>query len=249
MRKMLAVAVVLGLAALPVMAGVGTVTPVSQSTLTAGQTFNAATGQLSQTAPSPRFAGTIYADVGVAGVLNAGTTASYPLPVGDDIHAIAGGTMTSFTFGYFMPSTASGPTGQVTFRFYTTDISLTAVPPSPPSGAFYTTTVTVAGLPNSASGGVYVSAVAVTGLSVPVGTDFWIEQDWSGNGVPVGGPIITGDSSGAVGFSYSVFSQTGSLWTLTNSWADFFYVVNVVPEPATIGLLAFGGLVILRRRK
>ncbi|MCB9849986.1 MAG: PEP-CTERM sorting domain-containing protein [Phycisphaerales bacterium] len=243
MRKMLAVAVVLCLAAMPAMAAVGNVSPVSTSTLPVSK-YNAQTGQLTPTTLGSRAGGTIYQDFTQSGYfLGQGLTASYTPAVGDDIHATAAGTMTSFTFAYVLPSaTASGfpnSGSAVTINFHANTAADGLVPPFPATPGFFSINVT--GLPTG------THAIAVTGLSVPVGTDFWIEQDWAANGVLRGGPILS-TSGGTIGYSHSIFSQTGSTWTLP-IWADFFLAVNIVPEPASIGLLAFGGLVVLRRRR
>lgn len=254
MRKMLAVAAILGLAALPAWADRGTTVSLSGRTVQTGHTYNAVTGQLQPGAPASRFVGAIYQDGAVASVWPMGSGAAYPAPSGDDIHAIAGGTMTSFTFGYFAPSSLNtAPLLGVTFRFYNiTNLATDGpIPPYPPAGAFATVAVSVPSLPNyvTTSGSFLgLSAVAVTGLAIPVGTDFWIEQDWRFGGAYYAGPIVTGNSGGTVGYSHDLFSQTGSLWGL-GAWADFFYGVNVIPEPATISLVALAGLVVLRRRR
>jgi len=245
MRKMLAVAVVLGLAALPTMAAVGNLTPVSTGTLPM-VTYNAQTGQISPSSPGTRAGIPIYQDFTQSGYfLGQGTTATYTPAVGDDIHAVAAGTMTSFTFGYYLPSlTASGlfpnSGSAVTINFHSNTAADGIVPPYPTTPGFFSITLT--GLPGGGA-----NAVAVTGLSVPVGTDFWIEQDWAANGVLRGGPLLA-TSGGTLGYSHSIFSQTGSAWHL-GVWPDFFYGVNVSPEPASIALLALSGLVVLRRRR
>lgn len=189
----------------------------------------------------------IYADLNtVAKYLNAGTAAQYPLPVADDIHAISGGTITSFTFGYYTPDAG---TKSLLVNFFADNPADTVIPPWPAGTPAPIASYMLTGL---TGGGAY--AFTITGVNVPVGPDFWFEGDYSGSyGLGGGsadfGPLITGNSGGTVGYSHSIFAQTGSTWTLTSgTWVDFYLSFDIVPEPATIGLLVLGGLMILRRR-
>lgn len=187
----------------------------------------------------------IYADlVTAASYLNTGTTATYPLPVGDDIHAISGGTITSFQMGYYIP--AGGTTGNILVNFFANDAVDSIVPPWPAGSPAPIASYLIGVQP-----GAWI--VTITGVSVPVGQDFWFEEDWSNaygqsTAIATGGPLLTKNAGGTVGYSHSIYSQTGSTWGLTGAWADFVLSFSVVPEPATIGLLAIGGLLALRRR-
>ena len=44
-------------------------------------------------------------------------------------------------------------------------------------------------------------------------------------------------------------ADSGSRVTLDNSTLTVGYLVNAIPEPATLGLLGLGGLVMLKRRR
>ncbi|HRX83707.1 MAG TPA: PEP-CTERM sorting domain-containing protein [Phycisphaerae bacterium] len=241
MRKLIAMVAVLAVAALPAIAGVGTALPVGSTMNFA--TMNAQSGVITPGISQNRVI-PIYADLNTAlAYLNQGSGASYPLPVGDDIHATSGGTVTSFVFGYYVPTSVSGAGPfAVTIKFWPGD----PTDSDPPGfgGAASLTSFTLTGLPGG------VNAFNITGLSVPVTADFYIEQDWAGNGVLNGGPLLTGNSGGTVGYSHDGFSQTGSMWTLSSgTWSDFYYSVDVAPEPGTIALLALSGLAVLRRRR
>jgi hypothetical protein len=230
MKKVLVMLALVGLLAAPAYAGIVNVSP---------------SGAVKVLPAGPRGA-PIYADLTTSGYyMNAGTTASYPLPVGDDIHAISGGTITSFVLGYY--TTEAAPFN-LHVRFYASDATDGGIPPTPPGAApAPIADYVLNGLPGA--GGWFVT---IPGVNVPVGQDFWFEEDWSNSwgaigatAVATGGPLIA-TSGGTVGYSHSTFSQTGSLWGLS-IWADWVLEFDT-PEPATIGLLAMAGLFILRRR-
>lgn len=209
----------------PVMAGVTAPSPVTVTVL----------DQSSGLRGTP-----IYADLVTAlSYLNNGSASTYPLPVGDDIHAIAGGTITSFTMGYYAPTVTTFQTFNLPVAFYTNTAGDFNVPGG---GAALNTAFTISGLP----GGAII--VSITGVSIPVGADFWFEESWAA-AVGTGGPLLTLNSGGTVGYSHSWFSQTGTTWGLGTAWADFVLAFNVVPEPATICLMALGGLGLLIRRR
>ena len=143
--------------------------------------------------------------------------------------------------GYYIPTAVSGAGPfTVTFNFWAGDPT-DSTPPGA-VGSSLISSFSVGGL----NGGAV--ALGITGLSIPVGADFYIEQDYAGNGIINGGPLLTFNSGGTVGYSHSAFSQTGSMWTLSGGWADFYHSVDV-PEPTTISLMVVGGLLALRRRK
>ena len=242
MKRLLAFAAVLALVSTPALAGpagalpVGT--PVGQMEIDLGG------------GAGPRGLTVIYSDLATSGYyMNAGTTASYPLPVGDDIHATQGGNVTELVFGY--ANLGSGINWNLDLRFFANTALDGTVPPWPQG----TATIATINVPALNFGGWIVT---VTGLNVPVPQDFWIEGDYSGSypnatpgsGDSTVGPLLTGNPGtiGDVGYSHDLFSQTGSVWGLTGLWADFVYAVSV-PEPGMICLLAIGGLAVLRRRR
>lgn len=236
MKRGLLVLALMGLLVTPAMAGLAATPFAGQVNLA---TYNAQTGVLTMGQSNPRGV-PIYADLTTVGsYLNQGTSSTYPLPVGDDIHATGGGTVTSFVVGYYIP-TSSG-TGPFTVSYSFWGGTPTDTGPFPGYGAPFLGGYNVGGLNPGAW------AVNITGVSVPVGADFYIEQDFAGNGILNGGPLITGNAGGTVGYSNSYFTQTGSLWTLS-IWADFYHSVSI-PEPATLALFGMGVLVLVRRRR
>ncbi len=240
MKKLVAF---MAVAALATTAFAGISNPVPAGTHINTATLDLGTGHVSRGT-------TIYADLVTSGYyLNAGTSAAYPLPVGDDIHAISGGTITQFTFGYFNPATTG--TFGIVASFFAGDPNDTSPPPIPTGFAGPTSAIawyTLTGLPVGAW------FYTITGVNVPVGPDFFFEMDFSGayfqagTGAVAAGPLLTLNPGGTVGYSHNVFTQTGSLWGLGGPWADFVLSFDIIPEPATIGLLALAGLVVLRRR-
>ena len=208
------------LIAMPVMAGMSTATPISG-------TVTDLTTQGSR--------GTMYADLVTCGYyLNNGTLSAYPLPIADDIHAAYAGNITSFTFGYYAPSVSNFT---LTVAFYTNG---PADAPVPGAGAVTLASYAIGPLPAGAN------AISVTGIYLPVGLDFWFEEHWAAAGLPNGGPLLTCNPGGTVGYSHNAFAQTGSVWNL-GVWADFMLAFNT-PEPASICLLVLGGFAALRRR-
>jgi hypothetical protein len=250
MRKVVAILAVLGMAAVPAMAAI--VEAIPSGTPTQYWTLNYQTGVLTAGSPGDRSV-TIYSDL-VQSPYFANNGANPP-PSGsgsidgfaDDIHAISGGTITSWTLGYFV-SAQSGPPGNYPVRvsLWPLDpMNETAVPvDGPNAGAFFTADLSLPG----ADGLQHV--VTLTGLSIAAPADFWAEQDWAGQGVGRAGPIITANSGGSPGYSHDVFSASSLLYYFgPGVWADFVNEFSIVPEPVTIGLLAAGGLVVLRRRR
>lgn len=234
MKKVLVMLALVGLMAAPAMADVVKyVTPSSAMQVVAG---------------GPR--GTpIYSDLATIGsYVNAGTTATYPLPVGDDIHAISGGTITSFAVGYYTPDAG---TFNLHVAFFNNDAADSIVPPWPPGSPAPMASYVLQNLPGA---GAWL--ITITGVSLPVGQDFWFEEDWSNSygvagatAVATGGPLLcTSPDPLGYGTSHDVFSQTGSLWSFSTAGIANFALEFYIPEPATIGLLAMAGLMILRRR-
>ena len=220
--------------AMPALAGMSSVSPVGVS--------------VKDASAAPR--GTrIYADLATCGsFLDNGTASMYPLPIADDIHAISGGTITSFTMGYYVPTVTNF---NLTVLFYTNTPACGKVPHSGrgrDEPADLIGGLVIYGLPGD--GAWFVTVDLGPGAPIVVGPDFWFEQWWAYTTPPIatGGPLLTGDSGGSTGFSHDWYAQTSAKWTLGSVWADFVLAFNIVPEPATIGLLGLGGLIALRRR-
>ncbi|UCG17638.1 MAG: PEP-CTERM sorting domain-containing protein [Phycisphaerales bacterium] len=233
MKRFAAVLALTGMVAVPAMAGVSAPLPVG--TVVQEAVYDVGMGGV-------RSGIVVYSDLTVSGFyLNAGSGATYPGPVGDDIHATSGGTITEFKLGY--NNAGTGTTFDLDVAFYGNDPTDTLVPPPAPGTAPLLGSYTLTGLPV----GAYI--LTVTGVSVPVGADFWFEADYGTADVDVG-PIITGDPGGAVGFSHDLYSQDGFTWDLGGSpWADFVHEFSIVPEPAMISMLVVGGLLALGRRR
>ena len=211
------------LIAMPVMAGMSTATPF--------------TATVKDASSDARFQ-YLYADLVTCGYyLNNGTGAAYPLPIADDIHAVGGGLypITTFTFGYYAPTVTNFT---LTVAFYTNGPGDT---PVPGAGAVTIAAYGIGPLP----AGAWI--ISVTGVSVAAGPDFWFEEHWASTTPPMlnGGPLLTCNPGGTMGYSHNLFAQTGSTWVL-GVWSDF--VLGFIPEPASIFLLALGGLAALRRR-
>lgn len=106
-----------------------------------------------------------------------------------------------------------------------------------------------------------VSIVTISGLKIPKPSpDMWFLVDYSGapdaGTISGAGPLITGPAwygpppSKNIGYSHNYFWMAGSLYFFGgNPWADFYHEIRGVPEPVTIGFLAVGGLLALRRRR
>lgn len=222
MKRVIGILVV-ALIVMPVMAGMSTATP-----------FTATVTDESDGARSQY----LYADLATCALyLNNGTASAYPLPVADDIHAVGNGLypITQFTFGYYAPTVTNF---QLTVAFYT---NTPADGPVPGAGAALITSLGIGGLP----AGAWI--VSVTGVNIMAGPDFWFEEHWAST-TPLmanGGPLLTCNPGGTMGYSHNLFAQTGAKWVL-GVWSDF--VLGFVPEPASICLLALGGLAALRRR-
>ena len=231
MKKVLVMLALVGLLSAPAVAGVINVSPTSV----------VAVGDL-----SPRGTPIFQALTTIGSYVNVGTTATYPLPVGDDIHAISGGTITSFKVGYYNPGAG---TFNLHVSFFADTATDTVFPPTPPGSV----PAPIASYVLNTLPGAGAWIVNITGVSVPVGQNFWFEEDWSNSwgvvgatAVATGGPLLTNAST--VGTSHDIFSQTGSGWSFSTPGIANFVLEFDTPEPATIGLLAMAGLFILRRR-
>lgn len=235
MKNLLLMTAVVALLAAPVLAGPINVTPTSAVPINLNGSARGAP---------------IFQSLSTIGYYaNNGTSSTYPLPVGDDIHAISGGTITSFKVGYYKPTTGSF---NLHVSFFTNDAADSVVPATPGGGGGATMFASYV-LNNLPGAGAWL--VNITGVSLPTAADFWFEEDWSNmygvtgaTAVDNGGPLLVDGTLAAVGFSHDLYSQTGSLWTIGLANAANFALEFDIPEPTTIALLGLAGLMFLRRR-
>ena len=84
-----------------------------------------------------------------------------------------------------------------------------------------------------------------------IGPDMWFLVGYMG--LTDGGPLLSFNPGLPTdyGYSHDHFYKNGSLYWFGGLpyWADFVYAIRGIPEPMTIGLLAAGGLLVLRRRR
>jgi hypothetical protein len=221
MRKLTLCVAVLALVAAPALAE-RTIEPLSSI-----RYMDYGTGQV-RTGP-------VYQDLATAGWFNAGQT-NYPMPVADDIHGTGPDTIVSMTIGYVNEDATTG-TFVLPVTFYTNTASDGVIPGA---GA-----VPIASFSITLPYGAFIIA-NIPVPNVAVGTDFWFEAQYGG--FQTAGPILTGNPAGTVGYSHDIFAQTSTTWNFeSGTWADF--TLGFVPEPASIGLLAVSGLLMLRRRR
>lgn len=63
------------------------------------------------------------------------------------------------------------------------------------------------------------------------------------------GQVVAGPQTIGASQDYFYMDPGGLTWFGGDPKADFLWELTVVPEPATLGILALGGLVVLRRRR
>jgi hypothetical protein len=180
--------------------------------------------------------------------------------IGDDLHMIAPGTlMTTFRWVYSDPGNTAnggGPSHSSTLLFShntandnsaVNNFALTTGVSS------FTAAFLITGLPNATlnnPGGGWLITVGLPGIQT--GPDVWVGL--LSNSGTVSGPNTLGlrgtslspntGSSHNLHYATSDFSST-SFFTVANGGT---FRMAVLPEPAVAGLLALGGLVMLRRR-
>jgi hypothetical protein len=181
--------------------------------------------------------------------------------IGDDLHMTAPGTaMTTFRWVYSDPGNTTNGGGAshsstVVFSHNTANDGGAVTNFAATTGGATTAAFLITGLPNATinnPGGGWLITVGLPGITT--GPDIWVGL--ASNSGTVSGPNTLGlrgtSLSPDVGSSHNLHYAgffTGPTAT------SFFTVANggtfrmaVLPEPAVAGLLALGGLVMLRRR-
>jgi hypothetical protein len=244
---------VLGLVA-PVMAEpqMATYQSVASPAQPYGKTFNAVTGQWVDQAGA-RQKEWQYLDSVTSGYYT--NQAAVPL-VGDEFSETFLGNypsllpglfpsqITELMFGFYAPATYNpGVTS------WTATVLIIDNPIGPTSFGFGSTvaSVMVTGLP---IGGWFITLDFQDAPFPKVSPNMWFMVGYSQ--LLNAGPLLT-FNPGLPGYGYSndFFYKNGALYWFGGLpyWADFVLGVRGIPEPMTIGLLAAGGLLALRRRR
>lgn len=104
--------------------------------------------------------------------------------------------------------------------------------------------ISVAGPSAFGSGSTRINATSGAGDVFGIGQEFGLIALAVPTGYSSGNPL-----SGSATYSNSTFASLGmDIGTYTWSWSGDSITLNVVPEPASLMLLGFGSLVLLRRR-
>jgi hypothetical protein len=194
------------------------------------------------------------ADVVYSNITN-GPTAAYARAwppaseMGDELLMTSGGILDAVGFSVYNSSSSAGElqTADLTLRFYNWDGGVNAFVPagslSLPGVDFGT-----GGLP----AGYYtilaftnVSQVTTINLTADVLATLTIDN-LLGRATRVGQVLMNPPT---IGSSTDDFFKDGSWYNFGGTpVANFYWQIGVVPEPAALGLLALGGLALLRRR-
>jgi hypothetical protein len=152
--------------------------------------------------------------------------------------------ITELMFGFYAPAAYNpGVTS------WTATILLIDNPAGPTGFGFGSTVMStlVTGLPI----GAWFITLDFQDAPVPkLSPNFWFLVGYSA--LTDAGPLLTfNPGMPGVAYSHDHFYKNGGLYWFGGLpyWADFVYSVRGIPEPMTIGLLAAGGLLVLRRRR
>jgi hypothetical protein len=205
------------------------------------------TGQVTHTSGGTRASTIVYdntASAANAGVTNGDNTATW----GDTMTTTGTGTLQDFTCSVYNSSTSTGTLASATLAvdFYRTSDNSHI-------GGF-TSSLTFSGMTPG-----FYTLVSFTNLStLAIGLDttgILVTQSLS---AVTGGATVTGVVSlnpvtvGSSPVSLYVSDPPGlpaGLYTLGSTPAQVAYQIGVIPAPASMGLLALGGLVATRRRR
>lgn len=176
---------------------------------------------------------------------------------GDDFTLAAAGSLSEMTFSIFNSSAATSGTPtpmtaiNATINFYDSN-TFAGAALSTPIGSLGTT-FSFGASPLAPGFFTLLTVTGITGVSLPAGSPVLITQQLNPTGsarhgiISIGAPVV-GTTGGTDFYQRGTPTPTEGFYTSTAGPINVSYEL-VVPEPATLGVLAAASLVVMRRRR